>query len=410
MVFPTLSSWPQFNVLLGVLGLTSVLGTAVVLLKPISEPTPLVEQPRTPEEIQAAYDADRSRVWVEPLILALVAAMFAALVGFVRWIEESAQRRVLPAFAGELIALICLLLAPPAVACVIRDRRKHRRQSAKAASRPAPDPTESSLTLLNRNTETLGLGMVIGCALLLLVVPLVLALRPRGVSFFFFPMIVVFPVGFVLGRFLAPWLRPALPKEHPVFLEAKRMGELHGIRIRRIELVDATGVGALHEPGGVIAVTKGLLDNLEPAEVNAIVARQIGHIRARSGLRRNLLLIGLFAALMVTFWAVELWAPKTTKRWVEVAMIGVFPLLGGYLLSLLTAPEARRSEYAADAFAVQMVGNADVVIAALTKLTDLNGSPHRLLPADEKWRSEPSLENRIYAIRCGRFSTSHSDV
>lgn len=68
-------------------------------------------------------------------------------------------------------------------------------------------------------------------------------------------------------------------------------------------------------------------------------------------------------------------------------------------MNLLLGRGRRQREAAADRFAVEVIGDQELVIATLTKLHTLNASPHQLRPSDEILSSHPSLVHRIEAIR-----------
>jgi len=78
-------------------------------------------------------------------------------------------------------------------------------------------------------------------------------------------------------------------------------------------------------------------------------------------------------------------------------LIGFF--LVPFLMNLLLGRGRRQREAAADRFAVEVIGDQELVIATLTKLHTLNASPHQLRPSDEILSSHPSLVHRIEAIR-----------
>ena len=78
-----------------------------------------------------------------------------------------------------------------------------------------------------------------------------------------------------------------------------------------------------------------------------------------------------------------------------VLIIFIFPLL----LSLVLGKGSRQRELAADRFAVDVTGDAELVVRALTRIHDLNAMPHRLKVADEATHTHPSLERRVAAIR-----------
>ena len=79
----------------------------------------------------------------------------------------------------------------------------------------------------------------------------------------------------------------------------------------------------------------------------------------------------------------------------------LFVVVSNLLIALLLGPLRRRREREADRFAVQWIGDPELVIRALTKVSQGIGNPARLKRSDEALSSHPSLQNRIDAIRRG---------
>jgi heat shock protein HtpX len=166
-------------------------------------------------------------------------------------------------------------------------------------------------------------------------------------------------------------------------------------------------------------VTQGLLDVLEPAELEAVVAHELGHVANRDA--TVMTVVGL---------------PGTVLREGGAVNLGFWPLqVGALIASLLGALAAagtnvlsRHRELTADAAAARMTGRPAALASALRKLSDeLAAIPSadlrvvagrdafHLLPAgttDDGWRARlahgpvlrhlsathPSVERRIAAL------------
>jgi STE24 endopeptidase len=150
-----------------------------------------------------------------------------------------------------------------------------------------------------------------------------------------------------------------------------------------------------------------LMQQLEPAELEAVLAHEIGHYKL-GHIPRMLAVSALLT--LGGFWLVG-WVANTPAVLqafgFETANVAIaFLLLSlvggvfGFWLSPVMHLVSRRHEYQADAFARQAVGGAGPMIGALHKLTRENLSnltPHRLFSAF--YYSHPTLAEREAALR-----------
>lgn len=173
------------------------------------------------------------------------------------------------------------------------------------------------------------------------------------------------------------------------------------ISVRNILLITSATPNAYASIFGTVGLTTGLIDSLEPEEVRAVIAHEIGHLKARHPHRTFAGSILLFA-LIVGGW---IWLQNIlTARFPNQATVVfnipfLFVVVSNLLMALLLGPIRRRREREADAYAVQWTGDPELVIRALTKVSQRIGNPSRLKPSDEALSSHPSLQNRIEAIR-----------
>jgi STE24 endopeptidase len=150
-----------------------------------------------------------------------------------------------------------------------------------------------------------------------------------------------------------------------------------------------------------------LMQQLDPAELEAVLAHEIGHYKL-GHIPRMLAVSALLT--LGGFWLVG-WVANTpavlqafgfTTANVAVAFL-LLSLLGGmfgFWLSPVTNLFSRRHEYQADAFAREAIGGAAAMIGALHKLTRENLSnltPHPLFSAF--YYSHPTLAEREAALR-----------
>ena len=154
---------------------------------------------------------------------------------------------------------------------------------------------------------------------------------------------------------------------------------------------------------GTVGITRGLLNKLEPEEVDAVIAHELGHHVDSHPAKSLIVSLSLTGMLLLTWFWLSWHMSKKFVLSVEamailnspIIIIFVFPMIRAFL----KGRGDRKREFAADRFAVKVVGDPEIVIRALTRIHDLNESPHRLKPSDEALASHPSLESRIFAIR-----------
>jgi Zn-dependent protease with chaperone function len=157
-----------------------------------------------------------------------------------------------------------------------------------------------------------------------------------------------------------------------------RLRGLYVVPMRRERMANAF---AVH--GGSVLVADELLDRMSRREVDAVLAHEITHLEHHHPIKA--LLAGL------TVWA--LIAGITLASRIPYG----FPL---GLIAFLLAHRfvARRFEYAADAGAVALTGDAEGLVAGLGRLARLNDLPLDWGPRWEWWVTHPSTEARALAI------------
>jgi STE24 endopeptidase len=189
-----------------------------------------------------------------------------------------------------------------------------------------------------------------------------------------------------------------------------------GFQARTIELMDGsrrsghsnaffTGFGRFRR----IILLDTLMAQLSPAEIEAVLAHEIGHYKCGHVPKA----MALSALLQFGGFALVAWLART--RWFSAAfglpdgaLAPVFLLvcLFGGLVTFWFAPLgswlSRRNEFQADAFARKAVGSSEAMIGALRTLSRRNLSnltPHPLYSA--VFYSHPTLIERERALRSG---------
>lgn len=197
------------------------------------------------------------------------------------------------------------------------------------------------------------------------------------------------------------------------------------IPMPRVFIVDtdvqnAFATGSNPEKAG-LAVTQGLLDNLNREELEAVVGHEITHIRnydIRVTMLMSCIIIGLtfinsFASYFA-FWGDSFWDDDdddddNSSVWAGmVIFIYILSYVGIIASSLINLAMSRNREYLADAGSVELTRNPQGMINALLKISgksELEVKPQYtgMYFASTKTTSllddHPSIEDRIQAIK-----------
>ncbi len=175
-----------------------------------------------------------------------------------------------------------------------------------------------------------------------------------------------------------------------------------GIPMPRLQIIDTPALNAyaagLREGDYVIAVTRGLIDTLDPAELEAVLGHELTHIRNRDSQLMVIAVIfagifGFFADLFVRGWDFPYgWSPRDKRQrdqdgWDDSAgsssggrggggggaIIAVVVAIAIIVISwgvstLIRFALSRSREYLADAGSVELTKNPDAMISALRKI------------------------------------------
>jgi heat shock protein HtpX len=167
-------------------------------------------------------------------------------------------------------------------------------------------------------------------------------------------------------------------RPRPVELTADRAPELHGIVERLCVVADLpkprlvleherqpnSWIVSLGRDRSQLHLTEGLLETLEPAELEAVIGHELAHVAHRDAAVMTVVggpgavLLGGGGKLAAHggFWPVQLG--------------GVVALVIGWLGSVGTRTLSRYREFAADAGAVALTGNPAALASALMKVSD----------------------------------------
>jgi len=159
-----------------------------------------------------------------------------------------------------------------------------------------------------------------------------------------------------------------------------KLNQLYVLPAERVRMANAFAHAASN-----IFLTDYLLQNLSKREVDAVIGHEVAHLQKKHLRTRLLILLGVVLAL--TF------AATWSEQWIPTAF-PTGPVVYGFVL-LLVFFVSRRNEFAADAGAVKLTGDAEAMITSLARITRLNTMPIHWGKLDEKILTHPSTLRRI---------------
>ncbi|MGC1630219.1 MAG: M48 family metalloprotease [Candidatus Acidiferrales bacterium] len=134
-----------------------------------------------------------------------------------------------------------------------------------------------------------------------------------------------------------------------------------------------------------IFLTDYLLQNLDKREVDAVIGHEMAHIQKKHIRTRMIVVLALIVAGAVAAAWSEQWTPREFPMGPVVYAVILFMM---FFVS-------RLNEFAADAGAVALTGDAEAMITALARISRLNTMPMHWGKLDEKMLSHPSTMRRI---------------
>jgi heat shock protein HtpX len=246
---------------------------------------------------------------------------------------------------------------------------------------------------------------------------LVIAAIMAGFQYFFSDKIALLSVG---AREVEPQQAPDL---HAM---VERLAALADVPKPRVAIVDTPVPNAFatgRSPrAAVVAVTTGLLNTLEPREVEAVLAHEISHIRNRDVMVMTIASFFAVVAQLVLRWAYwgSAWGGSRDRRSGGNAFVIIYlaSLLVWVISFFLIRALSRYREFAADRGAALITGAPSQLMSALLKISGvMQRIPDRdlrevselnaffIIPAIkgsslmELFSTHPSLERRLERLR-----------
>ncbi len=165
-----------------------------------------------------------------------------------------------------------------------------------------------------------------------------------------------------------------------------------------------------------VTVTRGLLDHLEEAEIEAVLAHELTHIRNGDV---KLMIVAVVIAGVLSFLSEIAFrgvrfsgsSSRDNKGSGAAVIVGLLIIaIAGILAAVIRFSLSRSREYLADAGAVELTKNPDAMISALLKISgraDIAGVPSGIMdmcvendPDDmsDLFSTHPSISKRVQAL------------
>ncbi len=361
------------------------------------------DAPPDPTEVQEKYNKQKPLWLIQAMVFAPALLLLPLMVSgaMKRGLDDAMYllpiRDLSPRVTLLALPLLLGIGALSAGLCKWTERKRARLAPSPLPPKPADEDTPPQWT------QMVSLYVLFGAMALM---PLLLSLpptmgRPVRLALVFGFMGVAFVSAIVVNLWAANKNRTRLLPDDPWHDMTQTMAQKAGVRVGRVTVTRSPDLNAFATPWGTVGFTSALLRRLEPNEVRAIAAHEIGHLKAGHA-RANLLYALLFGVAWV---ALSAWAIPSLKSHLSPEAYALirspFPafFLPSLLGPLLFGRGRRKREEEADRFAAEILGDPELVIQALRKIHTLSGQPHHLRKSDEALQYHPSLAHRIDALR-----------
>lgn len=232
-------------------------------------------------------------------------------------------------------------------------------------------------------------------------------------------------IGFAFNTAMISWAtgsQPVTRESHPrLYHLVETLCISRGMAVPKLAIIETPALNAfasgVTEAQYQISVTTGLMEALDEAELEAVLAHELTHIRNHDV---RLMIIAVLIAGVISFFGEILVrgrfrfgsADGDNKSRGGALLIGALILLLAWFFAVLIRFSLSRSrEYLADAGAVELTKNPDAMISALLKISgraDIEGVPSGIMdmciendPDDfaDIFSTHPSITKRIQALQ-----------
>jgi len=200
-----------------------------------------------------------------------------------------------------------------------------------------------------------------------------------------------------------------------VYNLAENLCMLQGMPMPKIHIIEDTALNAfasgLSEKNYTVTLSRGIIDNLNDDELQAVIAHELMHIRNRDVrlLVITIVFVGIFSfAAQMMFRSMLLGSGGGGKKGSRNGIIVMFILTLAFLLAILfKLGLSRKREFAADAGAADITKNPNALASALRKIS-ANHQIKTVKSADIKEMfiyDQPDSSLGIMKALAGLFST-----
>jgi heat shock protein HtpX len=234
-------------------------------------------------------------------------------------------------------------------------------------------------------------------------------------------------VGYAFNTRLVAWATDAQDVTRESHPELYRLTEnlciSRGMRVPKLQIIDTPALNAfasgVNDAQYTVTVTTGLMEALDKAELEAVVAHELTHIR--NGDVRLMIFAILIAGIFAFFGEMILRRgfrigssssdEKGSGRGAAMIIAVVIILVAWFLSVVIRFSLSRTREFLADAGAVELTKNPDAMISALLKISgraDIEGVPSGIMdmciendPGDfaDIFSTHPSISKRVQALQ-----------
>ena len=224
---------------------------------------------------------------------------------------------------------------------------------------------------------------------------------PDAVEIVGFALILLGPwIGARLAMFVAFQFLGGRSFDSNLTAQAKDIGRRMGVDLRAPTIDDTPHFGKLYANAfahtrGRIRVTRKLIDELSPEELEVVIAHEIAHLRQRDMLRGWAIYLGSIAMLWLPF--IILFELPGLHGWLVSLPLMILPYVG--LASTMAGSNwlSRRRELRADRMSLEATGDVEAAESMLRRLAYFSPVPY--LGTIDHCTTHPSIETRVAALR-----------
>jgi Zn-dependent protease with chaperone function len=367
----------------------------VMLVKMMRMPLPADPEQaghlKTPAETQQEYEKSRKKAVLPflPILFVLPLVLFGTDGGILKQ-----AFRAMPSRWFEYVMVVPVIMVAMTIAAVAIRRRQIARAGIPKPKEDADTRTWSLMSTVMIWPFAIGMFLLIGPRLF----P---GLREYIPLWFVRALPILLPAMLIVplvigGLMMRRKNHRSLDEDDPYRVFAEETAERVGAKVRNVRVYDVEYVNAMVTLADNVVLTRGLLEKMEPDEIKAVIAHEIGHQRSKHVRRFFLLSLCVIIPLI----ALQIWFFETFPKVHPIfrSPIVTFPV--AFLAVQAVLGKLRRNaEHEADLFAVDVMDEPELVIRALNKMAHINQTPTKLVGLDEKLSSHPSIANREKAIR-----------